>query len=186
MHIEYYTFAVFGTRGNVSKMTQLIYNKHNKIYEHLCRNMHLGMPFEPHFGMFLSPGPSQGRRWGPCWNGNPKNHEKPAFWTLFLRPIWNSFACFSNIFFFNIFWTSLMLDFFSQGHRKGSILKHLDTKCNISSLNMEKWKLHSRSREDTKIKLSRVCVSPWFMFFWHVLLKPVIATLHRRHHSHYP
>ena len=68
---------------------------------------------------------SQGKPWGPCWNGNPKNDEKPAFWTLFLRPIWNSFACFSNIFFFNVFWTSLMLDFFSQGHRKGSILKHL-------------------------------------------------------------
>ena len=78
--------------------------------------------------MFLSPGPSQGRPWGPCWNGNPKNDEKKtkknAFWTLFLRPIGNSFACFFNMLFFNVFWTSLFMDFVSQGHREGSILKH--------------------------------------------------------------
>ena len=51
--------------------------------------------------------------------------KKNCFETLFLRPIWNTFACVCNVFFFNVFWTSLMLDFFSQGHRKGSILKHL-------------------------------------------------------------
>ena len=78
--IAYYTFGVYGTRGNVSKMTQLIHNNHNKIYEHLYRNLHLGVAFEPHFGMLLSPGPAQGRTWGPCWNGNPKNYEKLAFW----------------------------------------------------------------------------------------------------------
>ena len=51
--------------------------------------------------------------------------KKTCFETLFLRPIWNSFACFCNVVFFNVFWTSRMLDFFSQGDREGSILKHL-------------------------------------------------------------
>ena len=42
------------------------------------------------------------------------------------------------------------------------------------------------ARERTpKIKLSRVCVSPWFMLFWYALPRPVMFTIHRRHHSHY-
>ena len=45
----------------------------------------------------------------------------PSFWGRFVSLL----HVFATCFFFNVFWTSLMLDFFSQGHRKKSILKHL-------------------------------------------------------------
>ena len=63
---------------------------------------------------------------------------------------------------------------------------NLGTKLMIFPINVEKWQLHFRSREDIKIKLSRVCVSRKFIIFWYVFSKPVIATLDRRHYSHYP
>ena len=68
---------------------------------------------------------------------------------------------------------------------KGQFWSTWDTKCNISLLNMEKWKMHSRSREDTKIKLSRVCVSLQFLVYWCVVSKLAPFTRLRRHHSSY-
>ena len=62
---------------------------------------------------------------------------------------------------------------------------HLGTKLMTFPINLEKWQLRFRSREDIKIKLFRVCISRLFIIFWYVLSKPVIATLHRRHYSHY-
>ena len=52
-------------------------------------------------------------------------------------------------------------------------------------INLEKWQLRFRSREDIKIKFFRVCISRLLIICWYVLSKPVIATLHRRHYSHY-
>ena len=63
---------------------------------------------------------------------------------------------------------------------------NLGTKLMIFPINVEKWQLHFRSRGNIKIKLSRVCVSRKFIIFWYVFSKPVIATLDRRHYSHYP
>ena len=63
---------------------------------------------------------------------------------------------------------------------------HLGTKLMTFPINVEKWQLRFRSREDIKIKLFRVCVSCKFIIFWYVFSKPVIATLDRRHYSHYP
>ena len=63
---------------------------------------------------------------------------------------------------------------------------HLGTKLMTFPINLEKWQLRFRSRVDIKIKLFRVCISRLFTIFWYVLSKPVIATLDRRHYSHYP
>ena len=63
---------------------------------------------------------------------------------------------------------------------------HLGTKLITFPINQEKCQLRFRSRGDMKIKLFRVCISRFFMIFWCVLSKPVIAALDRRHNSHYP
>ena len=94
---------------------------------HIILNLwiHLASHLRPKFVIFCTCWRPRGSPGDHAGMGTQKIMKNPCFGTLFLRPIWNSFACFSNIFFFNVFWTSLMLDFFSQGHRKGSILKHL-------------------------------------------------------------
>ena len=61
----------------------------------------------------------------------------------------------------------------------------LGAKSNTSWIHLEKWKLHYRSRGDTKIKLLRVCVSLGSIIYRCVLSKPLMFTLHRLHNSHY-
>ena len=84
------------------------------------------------------------------------------------------------------FLTSSLLTLSSQSLHAHQSEAHLGTKLMTFPINVEKWQLRFRSSEDIKIKFLRVCASPWFIIFWYVLSKPVIATLDRRHYSHYP
>ena len=85
-----------------------------------------------------------------------------------------------------MFVTSLLLTFSSQSIHAHQCEAHLGTKLMTFPINVEKWQLRFRSREDIKIKLFRVCILRLFIIFLYVLSKPAIATLHRRHYSHYP
>ena len=76
-------------------------------------------------GCFWAQDPLRGDPADHTGIGTSKIMKNLRFGTLFWRAIWNSFACFCNVVFFNVFWTSRMLNFFSQGDREGSILKHL-------------------------------------------------------------
>jgi hypothetical protein len=89
-------------------------------------------------------------------------------------------------FFCDVFLTSCLLAFSSQSIHAHQSEAHLGTKLMTFPKNVEKWQLRFRSRADIKIKLFRVCISRLFIIFWYVLSKPAIATLHRRHYSHYP
>ena len=90
------------------------------------------------------------------------------------------------MFFSHVFLTSCWLAFSSQSIDAHQFEAHLGAKLMTFPINLKKWQLRFRSREDIKIKLFRVCIPRLFIIFWHVLSKPVIATLHRRHYSHYP
>jgi len=87
--------------------------------------------------------------------------------------------------FCHVFLTSCWLAFSSQSIHAHQFEAHLGTKLMTFPINLEKWQLRFRSRGDIKIKLFRVCISRLFIIFWYVLSKPVIATLHWRHYSHY-
>ena len=118
------------------------------------------------------------------------NPEKPQndhfFGTLFLDHFWTNL----NVFFWTFFEMLSKPHFCQLSGLKGTHLHqfeaHLGTKLITFPINLEKWQLRFRSREDIKIKLFRVCISWFFIIFWYVLSKPVIATLHRRHYAHYP
>ena len=83
-------------------------------------------PLNPILGCFWTQDLPRGGPGDHAGMVTPKMMNKSRFETLFLKPIWNTFAFVCNVFSFNVFWTSLMLDFFSQGHRKWSSLKHLE------------------------------------------------------------
>ena len=59
----------------------------------------------------------------------------------------------------NVFLTSCLLAFSSQSIQAHQFEAHLGTKLMTFPINLEKWQLRFRSREDIKIKLFRVCVS---------------------------
>ena len=88
--------------------------------------------------------------------------------------------------FCDIVLTICLLTFSSQSIHAHQSEAHLGTKLMTFPINVEKWQLRFRSREDIKIKFFRVCISRLFIIVGYVLWKPVIATLHRRHYSHYP
>ena len=90
------------------------------------------------------------------------------------------------MFFCHVFLTSCWLAFSYQSIHAHQFEAHLDTKLMTFPINLEKWQLRFRLRGDIKIKLFRVCISRLFIIFWYMLSKPVIATLDRRHYSHYP
>ena len=118
---------------------------------------------------------------------NPEKPQKNHFFgTLFLDHFWTNL----NVFLWRFFVMFSKPHFCQLSGLKGTHLHqfeaHLGAKLMTFPINLEKWQLHFRSREDIKIKLFRVCISWFFIIFWYVLSKPVIATLHRRHYSHYP
>ena len=115
-----------------------------------------------------------------------KSQNDHFFGTLFLDHFWTNL----NVFLWRFFVMFSKPHFCQLSRLRGTHLHqfeaHLGTKLMIFPINVEKWQLHFRSRGDIKIKLSRVCVSRKFIIFWYVFSKPVIATLDRRHYSHYP
>ena len=115
-----------------------------------------------------------------------KSQNDHFFGTLFLDHFWTNL----NVFLWRFFVMFSKPHFCQLSGLKGTHLHqfeaHLGAKLMTFPINLEKWQLHFRSRGDIKIKLFRVCISWFFIIFWYVLSKPVIATLHRRHYSHYP
>ena len=112
--------------------------------------------------------------------------KRSLFWDPLCGPFLKKSECVFVTFFCDVFLTSCLLAFSSQSIHAHQSEAHLGTKLMTFPINVEKWQLRFRSREDIKIKLFRVCISRLFIIFWYVLSKPVIATLHRRHYSHYP
>ena len=108
------------------------------------------------------------------------------FGTLFLDHFWTNL----NVFLWRFFVMFSKPHFCQLSRLRGTHLHqfeaHLGTKLMIFPINVEKWQLHFRSRGDIKIKFFRICISQIFIIFSYVLSKPVIATLDRRHYSHYP
>ena len=121
------------------------------------------------------------------WNPqkSQKKHKKTTFWGPSLWTIFEQILMFFFDVFCHVFLTSCWLAFSSQSIHAHQFEAHLGTKLMTFPINLEKWQLRFRSREDIKIKLFRVCISRLFIIFWYVLSKPVIATLHWRHYSHY-
>jgi hypothetical protein len=72
-----------------------------------------------------------------------------------------------------------------RGTQKVRFLNTLGTKSNKFSVNQKKSKLHYRLREDTQIKLYRVCVSICFVICWWISSTPAIFTFHLMHNPHY-
>ena len=117
---------------------------------------------------------------------NPEKPQKNHFFgTLFSDHFWTNL----NVFLWRFFVMFSKPHFCQLSGLKGTHLHqfeaHLGTKLMTFPINLEKWQLRFRSRGDMEIKLFRVCISRLFIIFWYVLSKPVIATLHRRHYSHY-
>ena len=118
---------------------------------------------------------------------NPEKSQKDHFFgTLFV----NQFCRNLNVFLWCFFVMFFKPHFYQLSDIKGTHLHqfeaHLGTKMMIFTTNLEKWQLRFRSREDIKIKFFRICISQFCIIVWCVLSKPVIATLDRRHYSHYP
>ena len=113
---------------------------------------------------------------------NPEKSQKYHFFgALFLTSFEHTLICFCDVRCY-VFLTSSLLTFSSQSIHAHQSEAHLGTKLMTFPINVEKRQLRFRSREDIKINFFRVCI---FIIFWYVLSKPVIATLHRRHYSHY-
>ena len=112
--------------------------------------------------------------------------KKSLFWDPLCGPFLNKSECVFVTFFCYVLLTSFLLAFSSQSIQAHQFEAHLGTKLMTFPINLEKWQLRFRSRVDIKIKLFRVRISRLFTIFWYVLSKPVIATLDRRHYSHYP
>ena len=141
-----------------------------------------GLPFWDAFG----PGPPRERLGDHAGMGNLKSTKRPLFWTLFLEHIYDR-CCICWVAFFALFSKP---HFCQLSGLKGTQLHqfeaHLGTKLMTFPINLEKWQLRFRSREDIKIKLFRVCILRLFIIFWYVLPRPVMFTIHRRHYAQYP
>jgi hypothetical protein len=91
--------------------------------------------------------------------GTLKTSKRPLFWTLFLEHIYDRCCTFvvtdSVMFSKPLFCYS----FGPKGTHTHQFEAHVGTNLMTFPINLEKWQLRFRSRGDTKIKLSRVCVS---------------------------
>ena len=138
-----------------------------------------------HFKMLLGLGASLGTPWRPSWDGDLKNHQTITFLDFFLEHIYDR-CCIFVVTCFAIFSKPHFCQLSGlRGSHAHQFEAHVGTNLMTFPINVEKWRLRFRSREDIKIKLFRVCVSRWFINCWCVLSKPVSATLHRRHYWHY-
>ena len=160
---------------SVSKITW----KHlPKIIENPCLDLY--------FDVLLCLGATPGTPRRPYWDRDPKNHQTiTCLNPLFGAYLWQVLYVFGDVFFAMFSEPHFCQLSGLRGIHLHQLEAHLGSKVITIGTNLQKCKLHSRSRGDTKIKLFRVSASRWCINFWYVLSKPVIATLHRRHYSHY-